>query len=503
MNDWLEKFRSLFQRLVFPHEAIAGLEINDAALGMAKISGGKLEKEGIPLVPGVIEDGVIKDGAKLLGQLKDLRTQFYPGRKDKVPVIAIVPSSIVYAKAFSLPFLNEESRAEAINLNLQSISPVDFKLAYSDWEQLGSPEKEGKQEILGAFARRDVIDSYADILGEAGFSPVAIEFPALAIARAIKQYGIGIDLDKPQVVVNVSSDGIDFMVLKSGNIYFDYFSPWKLMSLEDRASREIPFEDLKNTIVREIKKVSTFYASHWGGPLNDLILITQALEKEISEFVVKQFNYKVTTLNLREFSDMPMSWIGVIGSAFRGTIPRSRDILISLEAIGTEKSYLYAQIKFFVKLWRNIFITTGVFFLVAFIAADSFLAQKLNSASQQLQQVFTMPGGSEVASLQQEAAVFNGFIEKASYAKERSRGWSDFLTKLSLSAKNIKLTRISLNPDLKSGFAIGKASSEAEAINFKNKLIAEGLQDINLPLSKIEDSPDGDVIFSITFSLPS
>ena len=497
----LENIKLQFSRLIFPHEDVAGLEIKDAALRIAKISGGKLIKEGVSLEPGIIEDGGIKDRARLISQLKELKNQFAPEEKNKIPVIAIIPSSVVYVKVFSLPLLSEESRAEAIRLNLQSISPIDFKLSYSDWEQLNEQRKEGEAEILSAFARREAVDSYVDALEASGFSPVAIEFPALAIARAIKQYGIGLDLDKPQVVVNVSSDGIDFMVLKSGNIYFDYFSPWKLMKLEDRASREIPFEDFKNTIAREIKKVATFYASHWGGSLNNLILITQALEKEITEFISTQFNYKVATLALREFSDAPMSWIGVIGSAYRGTIPRSRDIFISLDAVGTENGYLYSQIKFFVKLWRNILLTTAVFFLFIFIAADSFLAQKLNSISGQISQITAMPGGDEVAKLQQEAAVFNGFVEKTSYAKEQSRSWSDFTARLNALSKNVKLVRVSLNPDQKTGFVIGRTSSEAAAIDFKDKLSGEGLQNVNLPLSKIETSANGDVIFSITFSL--
>lgn len=498
--NYFEKIKGLFQKLIFPHESIAGLEIKDSALRIAVISGGVLKKEGVLLEPGIIEDGEIRDSARLISQLKDLKKQFYPEEKNKVPVIAIVPSSAVYAKVFSLPALTEEARAEAIQLNLQAISPIEFKNAYSDWEQLGEKDRDGKSEILGAFARKTLIDSYVSALESAGFSPIAIEFPGLAIARAIKQYGIGVDLEKPQVVVNVSSDGIDFMVLKSGNIYFDYFAPWKLMRLEDRASREIPFEDFKNTIVREIKKVSTFYASHWGGSLGGIILITQALEKEISEFIVGQFGYKVTPLALREFSDLPISWIAVIGSAFRGGIPRSRDILISLEAIGTEKGYLYSQIKFFIKLWRNIFITTLAFFLVVFIAADSFLARKLSSVENQINQISAMPGGEEVAKLQAAATEFNGMVEKAAYARERIGDWSQLLTKLKSVSKNIEIVRVGLNIDQKNAFVVGRASSQAAAIDYKNKLSEAGIQNANLPLSKIETGKDGVVTFSITFT---
>ena len=130
MNSILEKLKSVFHRLIFPHEAIAGLEIKDAALRVAEISsGGVLKKEGLLLEPGIIEDGIIRDRTRLVSQLKDLKKQFAPGLKNSIPVIAIVPSSIVYAKVFSLPLLSEESRAEAIQLNLQGISPGDFKIA--------------------------------------------------------------------------------------------------------------------------------------------------------------------------------------------------------------------------------------------------------------------------------------------------------------------------------------------------------------------------------------
>lgn len=498
-------------RIILPQEEIAGIELKDFGIRIAQIkkippAGRKkgaepvleFKKESILLEPGIIQDGLIRDKARLITQLKSLREQFAPLRKEKIPVIASIPSSAVYVQVFPLPALNEESRLEAISLNLQSISPIDFKTAYADWEQI--EEKDNKIQILSAFASREIVDDYASALIEAGFSPAAIEFPALAISRAVKEFAVGIDLEKPHVVVNVSSDGIDFIILKHGNIYFDYFSPWKLVKIDAGLNREIPFEDFKNVIVRELRKISTYYTSQWGGSLQNFILITRAFEPEITQLIESQFHYTGTQLKLRGFEDAPLSWVEVIGSAFRGTVHRGKDIFISLMAVGTENEFLHSQVTFFIKIWRNILLAVFGFFILIFIGVDSFFAHTATGIALQLQGSANIPNSAEIEKLQQDVKLFNSLVEKAAYARERSREWSPFLNNINQSFGNITLTRLSLSSEPGTVFLTGNADNEAAVIDLKNRLIKAGIQNINLPFSKITNNADGTVSFAMTFS---
>ena len=117
------------------------------------------------------------------------------------------------------------------------------------------------------------------------------------------------------MVVNIASDGIDFMVIRGGDLHFDYFVPWKLIQEEGKIERAILFEDFKDTVVREVKKVSNFYGSHWGGKIENLILISQALNAEISDLIQKNFQFKVIDLRFDKYADLQASWFAVLGSA--------------------------------------------------------------------------------------------------------------------------------------------------------------------------------------------
>lgn len=504
--DFLNKMNGFFWQLILPQQEIAGIELKDSGIRIALIRRGgtakaptqEFKKESILLEPGIIEDGIIKDKVRLVAQLKSLKAQFEPEKKEKVPVIATIPSSAVYVQVFPLPALNEEAKLEAIKLNLQSISPIDFASAYSDWEQI--EEGDNKVQILSAFASREIVDAYVGVLSEAGFSVVAVGFPAIAMARAIKEFAVGVDFDKPHVVINISGDGIDFIILKNGNIHFDYFAPWKLVKMEGGTAREISFEDFKAVITRELRKISTFYISQWGGSLQNFILITQAFEPEITQLIESQFHYAGTSLKLRGFEDVPLSWTAAIGSALRGTLNRGKDIFISLMASGTESEYLHSQIISFVKLWRSILLVTAGFFVIIFIASDSFFAHTAGDVAEQIQGAVKLPNATEIDKLQKEVNVFNGLVEKISYARERSRTWSPFLIKVNQLFGNIGLTRLALNTEQGSVFLIGRAQNEAAVIDFKNKLVGAGVQNINLPLSKIMDNVDGTVSFSMTFN---
>ena len=504
------------KNILIPQAPAAGLEFKDAAVRLIKFSsrGGpalgwknnlpaqaeNFDKAAVMLEPGIIDNGKIKDRDKLLSALRKLRDQI--DSKEKIPVIAIIPSVNVYTKSFSTPILDQKSLEEAALLNLKSISPIDFSKGYSDWQEVGFKERDGKIDVLGAFADGAVVDGYADVLRETGFAPVAVEFSALAIARMIKESGTGIDLEKPQEVVNIASDGIDFMVIRGGDLHFDYFVPWKLIQEEGKIERAILFEDFKDTVVREVKKVSNFYGSHWGGKIENLILISQALNAEISDLIQKNFQFKVIDLRFDKYADLQASWFAVLGSALRGLMPRHSDILISLMAVGTEKLSLQSEIIIFAKTWRNIIVTILVFLAVLFISVDSFLAHVSVDLADQSQKVAQVSGGGEIAVLQQQVRLFNQLVEKVSLANQQKSDLTSFLAEFNKALNGkLKLTRISVDANQSNVTVLGEAGDESAAIDFKNDLEAGGFKNVLLPFSNLVAKAGGGVTFSITFNL--
>jgi hypothetical protein len=501
MKPFSDFIRKNFKKLMWSDSPIAGLEIKDAAIRIAQFDGDIIKKSAVLLEPGVIEFGKVKDRERLTESFKKLHSQF-SSNKEKIPVIAIIPSANIYAQVFSVPALSGEELKDAAELSLASISPIDLSTAYADWQQLSIVQRDNRIEMLGAFAVSSVVDEYVAVLEEAGFTPIAIEFPALAISRAIRDFSAGIDIKKPQVVLNVSSDGIDFVALRHGNLYFDYFIPWKVVQEEGKAGREILFSDFKETIVKEIKKVAAFYGSHWEGKLDKIILISQALNEEISGFIKENFPFEVVELKLGQFRDLPTSWFGVLGSAIRGKIPRAEDNLISLMKIGTEEEYFRNRIKLSIKSWGNILLTVMVFLVLIFVLADSFLYRMSDRVASQVLGVGGGVESAEISELQEQARRFNQLVGKISAAKKRSAPQSQFFSRLSsLSQRRVVLERILVNRETGLVLLSGQANDEATALDFKNALVREGFADVSLPLSNIVSNQNQTVSFSLTFRL--
>ena len=500
--ETLKRLVSKLKQLLWPKEVIAGLEIKDSAARLIQIEGDTLKKAVISLEPGIIENGMVRDKNRLIQNLLKLHAEFTRHSKREVPVIVSIPSAAVYTQVFSTPALSEKDLEEAAELNLKSISPIDLKTGYADWQKIGVQERDGKIEFLGAFVKSSAADDFIECLESAKFVPVAVEFPALAIGRSIKEFSAGVNLEKPQVVLNVASDGIDFFVLRNGNLYFNYFVPWKLILEDSGRAREILFADFKDTILRELKKVATFYLSHWQGKLETLVLISQALNQEITEFIKINFPFKVIDFKLRKFSDLPPPWLGALGSAVRGEIPRAGDNLISLMAVGTEKGYYQSEIKFFIKVWRDVFLATLAFLALVFVLVDSLLYQTNLKLANQLQEIISAPHGTEVAELQEQARRFNQLVDKAAAAREKSLARSPIFSKInSLITRDITLTRVLVDAQQPSGLLSGRAVSEAAAIALKNALIKEGFKEVSLPLSTLIANVDQSVSFTISFKL--
>ena len=68
-----------------------------------------------------------------------------------------------------------------------------------------------------------------------------------------------------------------------------------------------------------------------------------------------------------------------------------------------------------------------------------------------------------------------------------------------LSGQSVSLERVYLDPNKKITIN-GKTASEAEAINFKNRLLKDSnLDKVVLPLSSFQPGPNNTVLFSVNF----
>ena len=499
-NPTLGKYWQRLAKLLKSETVIGGISISSTAIRFVSLNEGIIEKIGVVLEPGVIIGGRIKNRDIFLKSLLALRNKL-GNPKEEIHVIISLPPNNVYTQSFNIPLIEDRLVNEAAKLNLQLISPIDIKTAYTDWERIGETQEDGgKLELLGAFANKVMVDEYTSVFKEAGFGVVAVEFSALSLARLIKDASFNISSDKPQVVLSISSEGPEFFVLKNNKLYFNYFFPWT--SVE---GRQISLSDFGTILNQEMKKVLNFYSSHWNAQLSDLILVTQGLYSEIESIIKKSFPFitiKPLILN-DKFSIINASWFLALGSAVRGRISRSDDIFISLMDVGTEQSFLESRVVYFMKIWRTIILSTLSVVVLMFFLEDLFFMQISNSLANQISVIVQRPESQEIIGLENKAKEFNSLISKAVIADAGSRKISSFFYIFSQLASNeISIQKILFDTDRSTVLINGIANSTQAVINFKNNLSnRRELRNVEFSFTSTTNNPDGSINFPITLGV--
>ncbi|MBU4348486.1 pilus assembly protein PilM [Patescibacteria group bacterium] len=495
-------------KLLKAETIIGGISISSEAIRYIRLNSKKEieQKIGVTLEPGVIVNGNLKNKKAFLSALRALRSRL---GNPEIHVIVSLPSDKVYIKSFNLPVIKDRLLEEAAKLNLQLLSPIDIKGSYTDWEKIGKVQEEGeKLEILGAFVNKTTVDDYVSVFREADFGIVAVEFPALSLARLAKdsfssgQTGSASE-NKPYIILSVSSDGSEFIVVNSnGSPCFNYFVSWG--SIE---GRQITLDKFNDTLAKEMKKVLNFYSSHWNCQVTDLILVTRGLYTEIENIIktnCSSINIKSLIVN-EKFSKLNPSWYSVLGAAIRGGVPRSEDIFISLIGIGTEQRFFESRVTFFVRTWRTAVLSTLSVLVAFFVFGDLFFMQLSNNLDRQISFIIQKEQGQEVSSLNEEAKKFNTLVAKALVAESKSKKISHFFDIFNnLAGKEIEIQRVLFDPLKKTTLITAIAKDNQSVINFKNVLAErEEFKDVEFSFTSTVTNSDGTIFFPITFKLNS
>lgn len=477
-------FKSLIKWLN-PEMAVAALEVTDSAVKFLQIDqqGAVIKQENLPLSAGIVQEGKVVDQEKFGAAIAGLKG---------APVILSLSSANVYTQVFNLPYLEGEKLEEAARLNLNMISPLDVKSSYSDWQSLGT-NPTGGLEILGAFINQSIVNQLVEALKKQGIVTAAVEFAALSLARALS-HRPNFDLNKPFIVLSVTADGLNFLILRNGQLYFNYFISWRAVQEKSGKSGQVSWEDYQKTVVDELKRLVNFYTSRWG-KIGDLLVASITPAQPLVAVLKKDLGF-----NIEEVANP--DWLAATGAAWRGLAPRAEDKFISLTSVGTEEEFVRRKILRFTALWRNVVLAALVLVMAVYFTADLLFIRTSGRFEEQLLQV----GGinrEEITLLENQAKNFNELVEKAIAANKADNQWSSALRRLWLLAGNdIKLTQIRLEASNGTVSLVGTAKNERVAVTFKNNLSKDAaISNVSFPLSAITVGSDGRAGFTATFQL--
>jgi len=477
---------------------IGGLQINDSAFQFVLFGKGKPQTAVLRIPPGVIKDGRIQNRNAFIELLNQFHQIIEPDKKNKkIKVIVSLPQGLVYTQNFSIPNIDVSLIDESARLNFQIVSPLPPEQVYAAWQVIS--ESQEQYELLGALAEKNVIDEFITVLNEANFVPIAFEFPALALARLISYAQTTV----PQslLILNVSSDGLGFFIIKNSKLYFSHFRSWSSIQGDNR---QITKELFESVLVEEVQRIVNFSINRFKEWLKNVVVIAPGFEVEISNLIKERFGLTIIPLVIRDFDYLGPSWFSVIGSALRGLVDRSQDKEISLSPISSIESYYQEQTLNFIVLWRNIIIGVVAVFLVIFIGVNIFLMDVFNQNQEQLEVFKTQPVMKELNDLQNKVSEFNQLVVMIEKEKNTAPLWLSFFNQLQTIAERYKINydRIVMDSINEPVYINARAPSSGAAIEFKNALTQQlKPKKIDLPLTSIVALDDGSVRFVISLSL--
>lgn len=481
---------------------VAGLEINDAALRFTYWTGREWQMISLRLPPGIILGGHVENPALFAQALLALRKQIkVRGDQKRVNVIVCLSSVDVYTQVFSLPELSVDSLERAVDLNIRMISPSDLSQMYAGWQLLSRASKNVRAwEVLSGFIPRAVVDPIVTALAGTGFLPVAVESKAVALARLVRSLTVGFDAEKPALVLLLDGNGLDFLVLRSGQLYFEYATPWADVPGADKG---VTKEMLQSVITRNLAQVRNFFEQQWPSEsVTDIWLSASALEAELEQILAANFkDLTVRIIRLRGTQEIPADWHIALGSGLRGQMPRRDDREMSLMGIGARAEFAEEELLSFLAFWRVLVPVALGLLLVLFVLVESYL-KTVNTSLQA--QIANQPGNSrlkEIDTLEKRAEEFNRAvamvqkIEQGTDLKEPIlRALDDVITR-----SGVKIVRMGFQNKESPITLAAEASSEDQIRGLKNLLdTSDTFAETRLPYAEIKPGPQG-LSFTVSF----
>lgn len=491
-------------------EYIGGLTINDQSVYFVIFTPNsdkkvlaKLEAE-IP--EGTIIDGEIKNPEALKSILEGMRHSAELAKIKNLYVTLSLKSGLVYHKIIDLPQMDPKELNGAINLNIKMVSPIKFEDSYNDWELMGTVVKQGAvyYRISAVFAKKTLIDPYVNILTGSGFLPLATEFNGLSFWRLLKNNNILVDENRVSLIAAVSSDGLDFSVVKSSGLQFSYFQSWQsiirispFLSAEGRQGN-LNQDDFLKIFTEETRKVINFYFNHFQETISGAYLLSPIYSENIEKIIKEQFSLPVE--KMPDFGYSPNYFVAS-GAGLRGLISRVDDVGVSLMMVGTEQEYRRRRTVNFVGLWAKIIGVFCAVLMAVFVGVNlffnliqkDFLAESNNLTIQVNQEKFD--------ELQIQVAAFNKSLSNIAQAQQQINDWSGFFRWWLNNGEELGIQKFVINSlDSLISFR-GWVNTESKMLDFKSKMESyPNFSNVEVPLSSVIKQKNG-VEFNLNFKI--
>jgi len=279
--------------------------------------------------PGAVEDGILQEPdqvGRILGTLfKNLKF-----KKNTKVGISISGYSVIVKKV-NLEVMSEEELAEYIAAEAEQYVPFDIDDVYLDFQDLKTATEENERtDVMLVAAKKEVVDSYLDMLEEQKIKPLLVDVDGFAleniwqIVEKSNEDIVLVDIGASKMNINIISDGTSVLardvVVGSQQLTHQIADAFDLeyeeaeqlkLGIIPAADKKEALEEIVTAVctqwVLEIQKAVDLYRSkNPDKPLARLVLSGGGSKVSgLAEFVGRETDLEVTRFN--PFVDMEVN----------------------------------------------------------------------------------------------------------------------------------------------------------------------------------------------------
>lgn len=225
-----------------------GLDIGSTAVRAAELTEGDkpavIRAAQVPLPPGAVENGEVRDVEVVAEALRELWTR--GGFKSRKVYMGVGNQRVV-VREIALPTMPEKELRQSLGFQVQEFIPMPVDEAVLDFHVIEETEIEGRQmlRLLLVAAQKAMVDTLVAAATSAKLEPLGLDLVPFALVRAVGVVGTGMELEERggEAIVDVGAHVTNIVVHAAGETRFVRILPSGGRDVTNAIARALSIDD--------------------------------------------------------------------------------------------------------------------------------------------------------------------------------------------------------------------------------------------------------------------
>ncbi len=434
---------SELSKVSIQQEDVVGVDITRDYIRVTQLDnpddGWVLSKLGYKFIEDSESTSIQTDPDIYINKLKEIVNQ---NKITKGNAAVSIPVSSAIIKVVTIPIMTDEELQEAIDTSTLWENVIQLNEALNDysifWQVIKRDAKTNEMDLLFVASKLVDIQSYLDIVQQAGLNPVVVDVRCFAVRNALKLYKNVVESDAPTVLIEIGRDENYVMIIHHDAPYLsDIYVSEKDRNLltklaQDKGNAKVAIERMAMQISQiiniyqakyKISSIKTLLISSTLGAHEQAIEFLSASLPDYNVVLFEVTSDLIVPANLKEKVDAELNQSALISSL--GLATRKLDVFGFYQYVtGTSNINLMPnrnsiknteKVKFISK-WGLIFFAI-LFFIVAgsVFFYDQSETESLNEQMQEYNSLTVQRDNSkiELAEINRESSEINNTLAVA------------------------------------------------------------------------------------------